>query len=102
MIDASRVDLTGQALMTAPLAPDPCPRELRLQGISWIRYHDTNRSLVLAANTEAVNATASERAAIILLTLLASRMLTMTALFTSAPPARRYILGTAMCKTKED
>jgi hypothetical protein len=97
MIDASRVDLTGQALMTAPLAPDPCPRELRLQGISWIRYHDTNRSLLLAANTEAVNATASERAAIILLTLLASRML--TALFT---PARTTVYPTAMCKTKED
>ncbi|KAL3605454.1 hypothetical protein FPOAC2_00400 [Fusarium poae] len=52
--------------MTALLAPDSCPRELRLQGTSWIRYHDTNKSLVLVANAEAVNATVSERAAIIL------------------------------------
>jgi hypothetical protein len=80
MTDTFRLDLTGWVLMTAPLAPDSCPRELRLQGISWIRYHDTNRSPVLAANTEAVNATASERAAKIL-TLLASRVL--SALFPS-------------------
>ncbi|KAJ0139495.1 Uncharacterized protein HZ326_17581 [Fusarium oxysporum f. sp. albedinis] len=33
--------------------------------ISWIRYHDANKSLVWKPNTEAVNATTSERAAII-------------------------------------
>lgn len=54
--------------MTATLAPDPCPRELlRLQGISWIRYHDTNKSLFFfteRANAKAVNAMGvSERAA---------------------------------------
>ncbi|ENH61216.1 hypothetical protein FOC1_g10016027 [Fusarium oxysporum f. sp. cubense race 1] len=32
---------------------------------SWIRYHDANKSLVWKPNTEAVNATTSERAAII-------------------------------------
>ncbi|UZP32598.1 hypothetical protein NXS19_000414 [Fusarium pseudograminearum] len=67
--------------MTAPLAPESCPRELRLQGTSWIRYHDTNKSLVLVANAEAVNATTSERAAIIPTNTLGSRML--AALFTT-------------------
>jgi hypothetical protein len=33
--------------------------------IPWIRYHDANKSLVWKPNTEAVNATTSERAAII-------------------------------------